>query len=57
MKTVVKAYVESKSKMTRCMGKHFRQVCHNCPQYFDCKVYLDYYDAWIKLQGLLREDI
>jgi len=43
-------YIEAKKGLTFCMGKHFRQVCHNCKEYSKCLIYSGYVQAWMNLQ-------
>jgi len=52
--TVVKNYVDSKIELTKCMQKHFRQVCHNCRKYVGCSVYSNYTKAWFALQRIVE---
>lgn len=52
---IVLDYIEAKVNLTECMQKHFRQVCHNCDKYFQCKVYAKYVDTWIELQNEFLE--
>lgn len=43
-------YIRAKKRITRCQGKHMKQLCHLCLFYSDCITYKRYVDAWIRLQ-------
>jgi len=43
-------YVVAKVALTKCMQKHFRQLCNRCKHYDRCDVYATYVDSWINLQ-------
>lgn len=47
-------YVESKIIMTKCQQKMFKQLCHYCKKYVGCKVYGEYFDAWVELESFVR---
>ena len=53
----VEEYILAKMKMTECMQKHFRQVCHNCSNYSKCNQYNMYVEAWVNLQKTYLEEI
>jgi len=50
LREAVFLYIEAKKGLTKCMGEHFRQVCHNCNEYTNCLVYNEYVQAWMNLQ-------
>lgn len=54
LKEAVRLYIEAKATLTKCMQKHFRQVCHRCKAYAECKVYADYVAMWLNLQDVYK---
>jgi len=50
LRKAVFLYIKTKKRLTACMGKHFRQVCHTCKEYAKCPVYSNHFSAWINLQ-------
>jgi hypothetical protein len=45
-----KWFVEAEIKKTKCMQKHFKQLCQRCREYMGCSVYLERFDAWKALE-------
>ena len=56
LKEVVRLYIEAKIKLTLCMQKHFKQVCHSCKEYARCSVYSNYVEAWMNLQKAYKKE-
>ncbi len=43
-------YVETKIAITKCLQRHFKQLCSRCCEYAECKLYAKYCQAWMDLQ-------
>ena len=52
---VVRHYIKTRIAVTKCLQKHFKQLCNNCPEYFNCKLHAKYCDAWMKLQEIVKK--
>lgn len=50
----VRYYIVNVIKRTKCMQKHFVQLCQRCSEYSGCKLYSKYCDGWIKLQKFIQ---
>jgi len=50
LEEIAKQYVDRKIRMTKCMQKHFRQLCSRCKKWHGCSIYLEYFDAWKALE-------
>lgn len=50
MMGVTKHYVETKIAMTKCLQRHFKQLCSRCREYAKCELYVEYCEVWQDLQ-------
>jgi len=57
MSNPVKEYVNTRIAVTKCLQKHFKQLCSRCPKYTKCELYAHYCDAWRELQIVADKEI
>lgn len=43
-------YVETRIAVTKCLQRHFKQLCSRCREYALCELYAEYCQAWQDLQ-------
>lgn len=48
-------YVKARIANTKCMQRHFRQICSKCRDYSSCACYEELVDTWINLQKALEK--